>query len=65
MNLFAKFDEIPSMIFQDIKEQKVMSTRSDSRTDRRSDNMKTLYPPTNTVWGGIKTSLAKFEIIVK
>ena len=28
--------------------------RSDSRSVVRSDNVKTVYPPTNTVCGGIK-----------
>ena len=41
MNAFAKFDEIPSMILQDIKE-----------TKRYGHNVKTVYPPTNTVCGG-------------
>ena len=48
MNVFAKFYEIPSMILQDIKETK----RTDTRTNGRTDNVKTVYPPTNTVCGG-------------
>ena len=47
MNVFAKFDEILSMILQDIKE-----TKSYGHTFFRTDNVKTVYPPTNTVWGG-------------
>ena len=47
MNVFAKFDEIPSMILQDIKE-----TKRYGRTVGRTDNVKTVYPPTNTVCGG-------------
>ena len=47
MNVFAKFDEIPSMILQDIKE-----TKRYGHTVGRSDNVKTVYPPTNTVCGG-------------
>ena len=43
-----KFDEIQSIILQDIKETK----RYNTHTVRRTDNMKTVYPPTNTVWGG-------------
>ena len=53
--MFAKFDAIPSMILQDIKETKRYGHtfgRSDVRTDRRTDNVKTVYPPTNTVCGG-------------
>ena len=47
MHVFAKFDEIPSMILQDIKE-----TKRYRRTVRRTNNVKTVYPPTNTVCGG-------------
>ena len=52
MNVFAKFDEIPSMILQDIKETKCYGHKNVS--DTRSDNVKTVYPPTNTVCGGYK-----------
>ena len=45
--MFAKFDEIPSMILQDIKE-----TKRYGHTVGRTDNVKTVYPPTNTVCGG-------------
>ena len=48
MNQYARFDEIPSMTLKDIKETK----RKDERTDGRMDNVKTVYPPTNTVCGG-------------
>ena len=44
MNKYARFDEIPSLTLKDIKE-----TKRYGRTD-----MKTVYPPTNTVCGGIK-----------
>ena len=47
MNVFAKFDKIPSMILQDIKE-----TKRYEHTHGRTDNVKTVYPPTNTVCGG-------------
>ena len=43
MHVFAKFGEIPSMILQDINE-----TKRYGHTDSRTDNMKTVYPPTNT-----------------
>ena len=49
MNVFAKFDEFPSMILQNIKETKLYG-----RTVGRTDNVKTVYPPTNTVCGGYK-----------
>ena len=56
MNVFAKFDEIPSMTFQDIKETKRYGhtfVRSFGRTDGWTDgHVKTVYPPTNTVCGG-------------
>ena len=59
MNVFAKFDEIPSMILQDIKETTRYGHtvgRSFVQLDVRMDNVKTVYPPTNTVcWGGIIT----------
>ena len=56
MNVLAKFDEIPSMILQDIKVTKRHGHtfgRSFVRSDGRRDNVKTVYPPTNTVCGGI------------
>ena len=55
MNVFAKFDKIPSMTLQDIKETKCYGhtfVRSVDRSFVRSDNVKTVYPPTNTVCGG-------------
>ena len=56
MNVFAKFDEILSMILQDIKETKPYGRTvglSFGRSDGRTDNVKTVYPPTNIVCGGI------------
>ena len=52
MNVFAKFDEIPSMLLQDIKE-----TKRYGHTFVRSDNVKTVYPPTNTVCGGYNKTI--------
>ena len=66
MNVFAKFDEIPSMILQDIKETKRYGHKNVSdtkRTDTRSDNVKTVYPPTNTVCGGYKNFIVLFLIV--
>ena len=57
MNVFAKFDEIPSMILEVIKETKRYRHtvgRTDGWTDGHSDNVKTVYPPTNKVCGGYK-----------
>ena len=51
MNVFAKFDKIPSMILEVIKETKRYG-HTFGRTVVRSDNVKTVYPPTNTVCGG-------------
>ena len=44
MNKYARFDEIPSMTQRYLRNQNV--------TDGRTDNVKTVYPPTNTVCGG-------------
>ena len=55
MKLFAKFDEIPSTTLQDIKETKRYGhtfVRLFVRSFGRMDNVKTVYPPTNTVCGG-------------
>ena len=46
-----KFDEIPSMIIQDIKETKLYG-HTDGRSFGRTDNVKTVYPPTNLVCRG-------------
>ena len=57
MNVFAKFDEIPSMTLQDIKETKRQGhtfVRSFLRLFGWTDNVKTVHPPTNTVCGGYK-----------
>ena len=41
--MFAKFDEFPSLPFQDIMEKNI----TDRRKDGRMDNMKTVNTPTN------------------
>ena len=43
MNMFARFDKNPAMTLQDIKETKRYG---------RTDNVKTVNPTTNKVWGG-------------
>ena len=58
MNVFAKFDEIPSMLLQDIKETKRYG-HTFVRSDGRTDNVKTVYPPTNTVCGGYKYTMQR------
>ena len=45
MNKYARFDEILSRTLRDIKETKCYG---------QTDNVKTVYPPTNTVCGGYK-----------
>ena len=47
MNMFARFDENPAMTLEDIKE-----TKRYGRTDARTDNMKTVYPPQTKFAGG-------------
>ena len=55
--MFAKFYEIPSMILQDI-----METKRYGHTFGRSDGQrKTVYPPTNTVCGGIKKQIFSIQ----
>ena len=53
MNVFAKFDEILSMILQDIMETKCYG-RTVGLSFGWTDNVKTVYPPTNIVCGGYK-----------
>ena len=50
MSVFAKFYQIPSMILGDNKE-----------TIRYGHTVGPVYPPTNTVCGGIITDLCSFE----
>ena len=46
--MFARFDENQAMTLQDIKE-----TKCYGRTDGRTDNVKTEYPPQTKFAGGI------------
>ena len=60
------FYEIPSMILEVIKETKRYGRtveRSVGRT--RTDNMKTVYPPTNTVCGGYNHYKACFRKVIQ
>ena len=55
MNMFARFNENPAMILQDIKETKRYG-RTHARTDGQTDGQReNSIPPTNKVCGGIKT----------
>ena len=54
MNMFARFNENPAMILQDIKETKRYG-RTDARTDGQTDGQsENSLPPTNKVCGGYK-----------
>ena len=61
---FAKFDEIPSKTLQDIQETKRYG-HTFVRSFVRSDNLKTVYPPTNTVcgWGGYNYGIEQSFVI--
>ena len=48
MNMFARFDENPTMTLRVIKE-----TKRYGLTDARTDNVKTAYPPQTKFAGGI------------
>ena len=48
MNMFARLDEYPAMTLRVIKE-----TKHYGRTDARTDNLKTVYPPQTKFAGGI------------
>ena len=48
--MFARFDENPALTLQDIKK-----TKCYGRTDGRTHNVKTVYPPQRKFAGGIKT----------
>ena len=56
MNMFARFDENPAMTLQDIKETKRYG-RTDTRTDGRTDNVKTVYPPQTKFAGGYNKTM--------
>ena len=59
MNMFARFNENPAMILQDIKETKRYGrtdAHTDGRTDRQTDNVKTVYPLQTLFAGGITTN---------
>ena len=56
INVFAKFYEIPPLPFQDIEKLKRLG-RTDGRTNGRTDNVKTVYPPQTQFAGGIKRFL--------
>ena len=54
MNTYARFDEIPSMTLKDIKETKRYG---------RTDNVKTVYPPTNTLFAGITRTVKLYFMV--
>ena len=61
MNMFARFNENPAMILQDIKETKRYG-RTDGRTHGRTDNVKTVYPLQTKFAGGITTTESRVKI---
>ena len=63
MNMFARFDENPAITVQDIKETKRYG-RTDARTDGRTDNVKTVYPPQTKFAGGGIMILTKVKFLV-
>ena len=58
INMFARFDENPALTLQDIKE-----TKRYRRTDARTDNVKTVYPPQTRFAGGIK-KITKLHLVM-
>ena len=53
--MFARFDENPAMTLQDIKETERYGrtdARTDTWTEARTDNVKTVYPP-QTKFAGV------------
>ena len=56
MNMFARFDENPAMTLRVIEETKRYG-RTDTRTDARTDNVKTVYPLQTKFVGGIKKNV--------
>ena len=57
MNVFAKFDEIPSMTLQDIKE-----TKRHGHTDGRTDGKQYTLPQTQFA-GGIKMQDSNLAVL--
>ena len=56
MNMLTKFDEIPAMTLQDIKETKLYG-RMHAYTDGWTDNVKTVYQPQTKFAGGITNKI--------
>ena len=61
MNMFARFDENPTMTLRVIKETKRYG-RTDARTDGRTDNVKTVYPLQTKFAGGIKNEFSQLTL---
>ena len=63
--MYARFDENPAMTLQDIKETKRYG-RTHARTDARTHNVKTVYPPQTKFagGGGIKTPVTLHRDII-
>ena len=63
MNVFAKFHEIPSMTLQDIKETK-RHGHTFVRTFGWTDYVKTVYPPTNTVYKNVNFQMKNPDVFL-
>ena len=57
--MFARFNENPAMILQDIKETKRYGRMDACTDDKRTDNMKTVYPLQTKFAGGIIKSCGR------
>ena len=60
MNMFARFDENPTITLQDIKK-----TKRYGRTDTCTDNVKTVYPPQTKFAEGMTRLKLAFYVPVK
>ena len=60
--MFARFDENPAMTLRVIKETKRYG-RMDGRMDRRTDNVKTVYPLQTKFAGGINTGTNYYYLL--
>ena len=61
MNMFAKFDEIPAITLQDIKETQRYG-RTHGRTQGKRDNVKTVYPPQTKFAGCLQNLIEILQI---
>ena len=60
MNQYARFDKIKIL-----RKQNVTDERTEEGTDGRTDNLKTVYPPTNTVCKGYSEETAGHKLPIQ